>query len=98
MAGCGGNVEPPPAKVAKPLDLAAYRCPVIDDATRYEFERRVDPPKPDLPGALSRTATRKWIDALEDSEGRKGETGLSLIETYDRCRQAEPKHLTKPIS
>jgi hypothetical protein len=65
---------------------------------RYEFEHRVVRPRPDLPGALSRTATRKWIDELEDSEGRKSVTGLQVVDAYERCRQTPPAPVSKSVS
>jgi hypothetical protein len=65
---------------------------------RYEFEHRVVRPRPDLPGALSRNATRKWIDELEDSEGRKSVTGLQVVDAYERCRQAPPTPVSKSVS
>jgi len=77
------------------VDLAPYRCPPVDDVMRYEFEHRVTRPRPDMPGALSRSAVRKWVDELEESEARKSVTGLNLVDAYERCRQAAPTQLTK---
>ncbi len=66
---------------------------------RYEFERQVVRPRPDLPGALSRSATRKWIDELEEAVDRKSVTGLNLVDAYERCRQmpAAAPAATKPV-
>lgn len=78
-------------EVSKPVitDVAAARCP---DGDATEFNRTTKRPEPDIQvdgvPALSKGATREWIDKLKKSEDVKNAAGQRLKKDLDTCRGA----------
>lgn len=69
------------------VDTAPIRCAEPDIT---EFRKTTPRPEPDITAgelpALSKEATRKWIDTLEGAERTKNAAGLRIARDLQSCR------------
>lgn len=94
LVGCALNPPQQSAELAQPLaapvvvDAAPVRCSPADTT---EFKKTTPRPAPDVvtpagDQALSKEATRAWIDRLEGSERSKNAAGLRTARDLESCR------------